>query len=368
MREETSPVSERSATPWVVLVGGFLGAGKTTLMLAAAEELATRGLRTAVILNDQGDALVDTQYAAFHDLANEEVTGGCFCCRFSELLARMDKLRAHGPNVIFAEPVGSCTDIAATVLRPLMEYRETYRLAPLTVLVDPQRAEALQRDDADENMAFLFRKQIDEADLICFSKSDIGSQVLDLDRGGIRRLSAKTGQGVAAWLDEVLSGEISAGRKSLDIDYAQYAQAEAALAWLNLQVRIQPEIPIPPTLVLGPLLDQLDREFTDAGISIVHLKAIVNSESGFVKAALCANGADPIVDGMLDASPAQNHELLLNLRCVGEADETRQIVEKGLLESGFSLAGLQISCFHPAAPRPEHRFDVSGRSMPPLST
>lgn len=363
MRKERSSVSERSATPWVVLVGGFLGAGKTTLMLAAADELAKRGLRSAVILNDQGDALVDTRYAALHDLASEEVTGGCFCCQFSDLLGCMDRLRSHAPDVILAEPVGSCTDIAATVLRPLMEYRETYRVAPLTVLVDPQRAQALLRDDADENMAFLFTKQIDEADLICFSKSDVCPQVPNIGRGGIRQLSAKTGQGIPAWLDEVLSGEISAGKKSLEIDYAQYAQAEAAFAWLNLQVRIHPKVPIPPSLVLGPLLDALDREFTDARISIVHLKAIVNAETGYVKAALCANGADPIVEGVLDASPATNHELLLNLRCVGEAVRVRQIVENCLLKSRFNLAALRINCFHPAPPRPERRFDKSGRSI-----
>jgi Ni2+-binding GTPase involved in maturation of urease and hydrogenase len=346
--------------PRIVLVGGFLGAGKTTLMLAAAKELERRRLRSALILNDQGDALVDTRYADLHGVINEEVTGGCFCCRFSDLLSGMDKLRAHHPDVIFAEPVGSCTDIAATVLRPLQNYRENYRLAPFTVLVDPQRAEALLRGDADDNLAFLFRKQIEEADLICFSKSDISPQVPNLGQSGVRQISAKTNQGVTAWLDEVLSGEFSTGKESLDIDYAQYAQAEAALAWLNLQVRIESQVPVSPGFVLGPLLDALDSKFTSAAISIVHLKAIVNSESGFVKAALCSNGAVPMVDGMLDASPASNYELLLNLRCVGEAERVKWIVESCLLQSGFNLSDLQLNCFHPTPPRPERRYDHRG--------
>ncbi|MGA9958965.1 MAG: GTP-binding protein, partial [Acidobacteriaceae bacterium] len=50
--------------PWIAIVGGFLGAGKTTLILAAAKELERRGIRSAVILNDQGNELVDTDYAA----------------------------------------------------------------------------------------------------------------------------------------------------------------------------------------------------------------------------------------------------------------------------------------------------------------
>ena len=87
--------------PWIVVVGGFLGAGKTTLLLAAAKELKKRGLRSALVLNDQGEALVDTEYAALQGLPRGEVTGGCFCCRFSDLIREMDTLREFSPDVIF---------------------------------------------------------------------------------------------------------------------------------------------------------------------------------------------------------------------------------------------------------------------------
>src|ERR1700746_2905203 len=100
-----------SAKPWVVLVGGFLGAGKTTLILAAARELQRRGLRSAMVWNDQGKDLVDSQDAALSGMGSGEVTGGCFCCRLSELIGAIGDLREHVPDVIFAEPVGSCTDL-----------------------------------------------------------------------------------------------------------------------------------------------------------------------------------------------------------------------------------------------------------------
>src|SRR5690242_18422171 len=108
-----------SDRPYLVLVGGFLGAGKTTLILAAARALATRCLRIAAIMNDLGDDLVDTQFARAAGIETLDVTGGCFCCRFPELVECAHGLRAHAPDVIFAEPVGSCTDISATTLAPL---------------------------------------------------------------------------------------------------------------------------------------------------------------------------------------------------------------------------------------------------------
>ena len=177
--------------PWLVLVGGFLGADKTTLLLAAAKELERRGLRSAMIVNDQSESLVDTHYAALSGIRSEEVTGGCFCCRFSELVRTMEKLRDYAPHAIFAEPVGSCTDVVATVLRPLRDFRKQFRIAPFSVLVDPVRAAALMAEDADENLAFLFRKQLEEADLICFTKSDLDQEIPHLGSRAVRQLKSR---------------------------------------------------------------------------------------------------------------------------------------------------------------------------------
>lgn len=345
--------------PWVVLVGGFLGAGKTTLLLSAAKELDRRGMRSALILNDQGDSLVDTEYAALSGIAHGEVTGGCFCCRFSELVDVIEKMREHAPDVIFAEPVGSCTDILATTLLALYEYSDVCRIAPYTVLVDPQRATALLRSDADPNLAFLFRKQIEEADLICFTKSDLNLEIPAIAAPSVRQTSAKTGQGVAAWLDEILSGRLTGDAEVLDIDYEQYATAEAALAWLNAQASIRCRIAISPAMLLGPFLSALDTDLTTAGVAIVHLKAIVQAGTGFVKAAICGNGEEPLVQGMLDASPAVTHELLLNLRAVGAAISVRTIVERNLAGLEGDVSDVRISCFHPAPPRPQRRIQAT---------
>ena len=342
--------------PWIVVVGGFLGAGKTTLLMAAARELESRGLRSAIILNDQGEALVDSSLAERNGLSSGEVTGGCFCCCFSDLLSVMSDLNRHAPDVIFAEPVGSCTDISATILGPLLEYSETYQLAPFTVLVDPMRAESLLKPDADAHLSFLFRKQLEEADLVCFTKADLHTDLPEIAARTVRQISARTGVGVAAWLDEVLSGALTAGSEVLDIDYEQYARAEAALAWLNLQVTLRPPEPLSAAMVLGPLLDRLDAALTASNIAIVHLKGIASSSQGYVKAAICANGQSPAVEGAVHSSPSSELDLLLNLRAVGGEAEVRRIVERTLCEMNYAEDNLRISCFHPAAPKPERRI------------
>jgi CobW/HypB/UreG, nucleotide-binding domain len=110
---------DMSSKPWVVLVGGFLGSGKTTLILAAARELQQRGLRSAMVWNDQGEDLVDSNYASLSGMHSGEVTGGCFCCRLSDLIAGRDLCRAGGE---LYRSFGHCPPAAARVQRHLSAF------------------------------------------------------------------------------------------------------------------------------------------------------------------------------------------------------------------------------------------------------
>src|SRR5437667_1917325 len=125
-----------------IMIGGFLGAGKTTSVARLAQHLTGQGLRVGLITNDQGSQLVDTAMLRSRGFATEEIAGGCFCCRFNSLVDAANKLTvATRPDVFIAEPVGSCTDLVATVTYPLRRiYGDNFFIAPLSVLVDPIRA------------------------------------------------------------------------------------------------------------------------------------------------------------------------------------------------------------------------------------
>ena len=308
--------------PIIAVVGGFLGAGKTTLILNAARLLQQRGLRPAAILNDQGGDLVDTHYASALGVECDQVTGGCFCCRFPDLVDAAVRLLEFHPDVIFAEAVGSCTDIVATTLRPLLrEHRERFDIAPLTVVLHPQWS----FDDPD--LDFLYRNQVAEADIL-FARAE----------------------SVQAWLDKILSGDIPAGAKTLDIDYSRYAEAEAALAWLNVRVTAHASPPISAPMLIGPLLDRLEPQ-----IRIVHLKLFMQSDAGYLKAALIGNSQEPIVEGALDASPSGQHDILLNVRALNDPDALRAIVERELDAIPACLEWQHVECFRPSPPVPYHR-------------
>jgi len=345
--------------PALVLVGGFLGAGKTTLLLRAARLLHERGMRAAIITNDQGGALVDTRMATALGFDAGEIAGACFCCRFGDFIAAAQSLLAVRPDVIFAEPVGSCMDLSATVLQPLKQrYSDQFRLAPYSVLVDPQRAAEFAQPDADPLLAYLFQNQVAEADLVLYTKSDVQQthpQPL-APSPQPRRVSALTGGGVAAWLDEVLGGRLSAGTHLLDIDYTQYAAAEAALGWLNWEGELRLETALPPASVVGPLLERLDAELTRVGAPIAHLKIFDRAPSGYIRAGICRNCDEPSVEGDLLASPARRHELVINLRARALPAVLEEAVARATTALPATLRVIRNQCFQPSPPVPEHRF------------
>ncbi len=341
--------------PQVVLVSGMLGAGKTTLIVESAKRLIRRGRRVGVITNDQGTGLIDTSLARVERIPVGEVAGGCFCCRFSDFLGAALALRERGVEIILAEPVGSCLDIAATVVRPLMrDEPHRFRVAPLTVLVDPARIRDLHRLP-DEDLSYLFEHQVAEADLVCLTKADAGGSDATVEGLVARRISARSGEGVDEWLELVLGEYTMYSGRQLSVDYQRYATAEAALAWLNWRAELVLQSPAYPALVVGPLMEHLDSALTDIGARIVHVKVLDQTAAGYARISQCANGQEPSIEGRLDADPSLSHELLVNARVIGDPDQISRVVDEALSSLPARVTVMRREAFRPAEPRPERR-------------
>ena len=236
------------------MLGGFLGAGKTTTLLRLALSLQRKGLRVGLITNDQAAGLVDSALAEELNLPVREIAGGCFCCRSESLVEALDRLDAHSqPQVFLAEPVGSCTDLVATVSLPLERiYQKGFVMAPYAVVVDPYRA--MQSLGVEGEMLFspdvnyIYRKQLEEAEIIVINKLDVISpERLARLRAALEReypdarileIASRDGLGVEALFD-ILSTETGQTRRVMEVDYERYAVGEALLGWVNIQGNLE---------------------------------------------------------------------------------------------------------------------------------
>jgi hypothetical protein len=173
----------------------------------------------------------------------------------------------------------------------------------------------------------------------------------------LRQLSAKTGDGVAGWLSEVIGGTIEPGSKLLqDIDYRRYAAAEACLGWLNWQVSVKLQKPLSPAMLGGPLFDALKAMLTEGDVALAHLKMMVRCATGYIEVAVCANEDEPEVEGDLAASPAPDHEITVNLRAKANPEQLSLITMNAFDQLPGVLRFGRRDCFRPAEPRPEVRF------------
>lgn len=354
-------------TTRIAIVGGFLGAGKTTLILAGAKRLAARGYRVGLVTNDQGEDLVDTALAADATIPVAEVAGGCFCCRFPDLLAGLQRLQeVASPDIILAEPVGSCTDLIATVLRPLVQfYGEQYALAPLTVLLDSSRS----LDDFPDDIRYLHEQQVAEAEILLLSKSDLaegnGTRIsrkgrinADDSETPILSVSAVNGDGLDEWLD-VIVGQRSRNPEALLIDYERYAQAEAALGWLNAKGQVRADTPYSARAWTAQLLETLETLCTEQSVSIAHIKVLVTTPEGKVKASLTQAGS---LSWDLDdaAADTRSHEFVLNARVNATPGQLEQMALQAIESAKPDPAARyyieHFECFSPLPPRPTHRL------------
>src|SRR5438105_5679958 len=158
------------------MIGGFLGAGKTTTVARLARHYMNRGQRVGLVTNDQAQDLVDTNSLRAQGFPVEEVAGACFCCRFDDLVGKVGQLQTdERPDVILAEPVGSCTDLVATVVQPLRDlYGERFEVTPYPVLFKPSHGLRILRNQSgfSPKAAYIFRKQLEEADAIVINRVD----------------------------------------------------------------------------------------------------------------------------------------------------------------------------------------------------
>ena len=90
----------------VIILGGFLGAGKTTILNHLLREAL--GARIAVIVNDFGTTNIDSMLIAAQTDRKLELTNGCICCSMDggELEEALDMALAAIPDVIIVEASG----------------------------------------------------------------------------------------------------------------------------------------------------------------------------------------------------------------------------------------------------------------------
>ena len=360
-----------------VMIGGFLGSGKTTCVAKLAEQLTAQGLKVGLITNDQGSELVDTAMLRARGFATEEISGGCFCCRFNSLVDAANNLTAASrPDVFVAEPVGSCTDLVATVTYPLRRiYGEGFAIAPLSVLLDPIRAQRIfglaEGGRFSEKVLYIYRKQLEEADIIVINKRELLDEAslsllidkiaADFPKAEIRAVSARLGLGMDEWFAR-LAGAEQAGGEAMEVDYEVYAEGEALLGWLNCTLALDAPEVFDGNGLLQSIAQRMQAYLNARQVEVAHLKMTLSPNEGLNDIAVVNVVRNDFVPELSLELPDEigSGQLIINCRAEAAPDTLLAAVHQAVAEIAVLFPGLSLQLehsehFRPGKPQPTHR-------------
>jgi G3E family GTPase len=325
-----------------------------------------------LITNDQAPELVDTTFLRTTGSEVTEVSGSCFCCNFPGLVNAINALTIESKaEVILAEPVGSCTDLSATIIQPLKDKKGgDVSVAPLSVLVDPKRLHGILDGNSaglHDSSAYIFRKQLEEADFILLSKTDTLDEKTLAELGvrlasaypqaEVLAISATSGAGLDIWLDAVMT-RADTGTHVIEVDYDTYAEGEAVLGWLNATYNLTSAQPTDWKAFAEKLLDALSKEFDAMSAAVGHVKLAITSGASLVTMNLVGTRETLEVHG--GAMQGTTATLTLNARVQMTPGQLESIVREQMAKtcgSAITAQCVALRCLSPGYPAPTYRYD-----------
>jgi G3E family GTPase len=201
----------------ITQIAGFLGCGKTTLLLKLATMIADGGKRkVALIVNEIGEIPVDGKVIEEGGMTVKDIGGGCICCEvavsFGKTLVALYK--QFNPDYVLVEPTGVAIPHQVKTAAKMGMRDATLTVGAAIVLFDATRPAELLDMDLLGNLVV---NQVKDADYLAISKIDAvdPSELDDIARRVKEHnqtaetvfISAFTGEGLDRLVEIILDGK-----------------------------------------------------------------------------------------------------------------------------------------------------------------
>ncbi len=229
----------------VVVVGGFLGSGKTTTVINMGKYLAEKGKRVAIIVNEIGEIGIDGDVIKKFGFDTKEITSGCICCTLKVgLRVTVNELmKEYKPEILMIEPTGIAFPNVIKNEFKLMNLGEDVKVAPLVTLIDGSRFKYLMKEIKDFAM-----RQIIDAEILGINKVDlidtlqipileVSVQQLNPEANVVLLSGKDTGERFESFMQLVLPGIKDIPKKTKEVE------KEPESAWQDFENSIDaPEV------------------------------------------------------------------------------------------------------------------------------
>ena len=339
----------------VLVIGGFLGSGKTTTVLNLGKYLGEKGYKVAIVVNEIGEVGVDGDVISRYGFNTKEITNGCICCSLKmDMRYTVTNLhKNYNPDVLLIEPTG--------IAFPNMIKEEITRLdladvtfAPLVTLIDGSRFRHLMKE-----MKHFSRRQIEDAEILVINKADlikpielpiIEASVMELNpKATVFKLSAKKDDDAfrefvgAVLSDSTFCLEVADRPSLLEVDSIACSGVATYASEFTIPGEINPETASSVAedivrAVKGRVL-KLNPEFMG------HIKLFLEHGSGMVKASITAYYESPQIENVgSDVVKEPKLKILSAVSNISKGDLVS--IVNGCVEDNFLKKGIKVEKVH----------------------
>ncbi|MEL3907602.1 MAG: GTP-binding protein [Treponemataceae bacterium] len=329
-----------------MVVSGFLGAGKTTTMIAITEYLNNSGRSAAIIANDLGAKhIIDAEYSNRQNLEVSPITGDCICFIPDTLIERINRLNKEPKDIVMSDIPGCGVGALAHVYGNLKNnHSDEFILAPFTVITDPERLKMIMPERADinlpEELKFLLNAQLKEADCVVLNKIDLMTDE-DVERyvkfleeacPGIPvfAISAKEKKNLKPLVDYILENESRVNITDIGYGGEEFIAAEKKMSWFNRNVYITSKDgkKFDGNQLVDDIIEEIRGGLIENKRNVPHLKTFaIGNDDDYGKSSLIGVDYDIIHDQKLKEK-TDKLQLVINARAVCESELLLDIVDE----------------------------------------
>lgn len=344
-----------------MVVSGFLGAGKTTTMIALGEHMDKNHGHVGLIANDLGANLVDTNLTQTSGCTVEEIASGCICYQMDNTIDKIRRLKDRDGCVFVMSDIPGCGVGALdhTYHRLADDCADWITLSPFMVIVDPERLRMLLPEKADinlpEELVYLMKLQLEEADLVVLNKIDllsdeeIARDVAFLEEAcpdvPVMAISAREKTGIPE-LADYLTTHVSALKNFSVRDDEKFAEAETKLTWYNRRMffKTLDGGKIDCNAVIDDIIEGIRMGLIERKRNVPHLKTFATAGAGgFNKCSLIGVDYD-IEHTQLFIRGHKKFSMIINARAVCESRPLARIVDDAI-DDVCEKYGLDVQVF-----------------------
>ncbi|MGD9778666.1 GTP-binding protein [Methanomethylovorans sp.] len=336
----------------VIIIGGFLGSGKTTTLLSLGRHMVEKGHRVAIIVNEIGEVGVDGETLSGSGLIAKELTSGCICCtlRISMEYTLQTLEEEYDPDVLIIEPTGIALPLQIKEHVALMGLPDL-SFAPVVTIVDASRFDV----ELSQVPKFI-TTQIEEAEVLCVNKIDlvdretlvsVTGRLMDLNPDAlIVEFSARRADAQFMRFIDLLAGEGTARHAGENRNSIELSQVSSYSGKYSIDTHGLDRNDV-AAMILKVLEEVKEKIELINPAFIGHVKISLSLGKDLVKGSLTSSQGQPLVE--IFESPGQDHEQLKFLSAVTQVSRSDLIcIIDSAIRSNLEKGNVSYEAANPA--------------------